>query len=218
MKLSTRIAIFVLAALFVATGISFFSASTRAQQQDEGWIILRADYGHKEYRVDVMDRLTDLLARSGPNGAIEVNYQTMGGDPAPGKAKSLRIFTKNSRGETREFEINEGHFVEAHFFAIRRPDRIDKDARPGRSEDWDRDDYGGLRIVRAYYGVEGRTVNVTDLLRSRVRDDSLSFLVTNSVLGGDPAVGYDKTLIVVYRYQGTETATAVREGNMLSLP
>ena len=66
--------------------------------------------------------------------------------------------------------------------------------------------------------MQGRTVNVTELLRSRVSNGALSFVVTNSALGGDPAVGYDKVLIVVYRYQGTETAAAVREGNTLSLP
>jgi len=37
-------------------------------------------------------------------------------------------------------------------------------------------------------------------------------------MGTDPAVGYDKVLIVVYSYQGVETATAVREGTTLSLP
>ena len=61
-------------------------------------------------------------------------------------------------------------------------------------------------------------MNVTDFLRDRQQGDSLSFVVTNGALGGDPAPGNDKVLIVVYRYQGTETATAVREGNMLSIP
>jgi hypothetical protein len=61
-------------------------------------------------------------------------------------------------------------------------------------------------------------VNVTDLLRSRIREGTLSFVVTNSALGGDPAIGADKVLIVVYRYQGNETAAAVREGNALTIP
>ena len=46
----------------------------------------------------------------------------------------------------------------------------------------------------------------------------LRFVVTNGALGGDPAVGVDKLLIVVYRYQGMETATAVSEGNTLAIP
>jgi len=66
--------------------------------------------------------------------------------------------------------------------------------------------------------VQGRTVNVTEALRSRLSRGSLNIVVTNKELGSDPAVGYDKVLIVVYRYQGTETATAVPEGSALALP
>ncbi len=42
--------------------------------------------------------------------------------------------------------------------------------------------------------------------------------MTNSAFGGDPAVGADKYLIVIYRYQGKEGATFVREGNTLTIP
>ena len=205
MKFTRRNGVFLIVALFAAGAMLF---STGVTGQEEGWQIMRADYGHKELRVDVMDRLNELLARVGPNGSIEVTSQNFGGDPAPGKAKSLRIFAKNRNNETREFEINEQHFVEARLFLIRRDDRGDRD----------RDDGNMLRIIGAYYGVQGRTVNVTELLRSRVREGTVSFVVTNAALGGDPAIGSDKILIVVYRYQGNETATAVREGNTLTIP
>jgi hypothetical protein len=103
-------------------------------------------------------------------------------------------------------------------FTVRRDrDDWDKIVKPNPGGQY-QDDSNGLLIIRAYYGVQGRTVNVTDLLRSRVRDGALSFVVTNSAFGGDPAIGSDKVLIVIYRYQGTETAAAVREGNTLSLP
>ena len=218
MKFTNRYALFVIAAVLFAASVTIFS--TGAAAQEGSWQILRADFGHKELRVDVTDRLNDLLARIGPNGAIEVNTQTMGGDPAPGLGKSLRIYTKNSKNEVKEFEYNEGHAFETKFFVIR---HSDWDARPPRTGDRDRDrdgddDWNRFKIIRAYYGVQGRTVNVTELLRNRVRDGAVSFVVTNGALGGDPAVGSDKILIVIYRYQGTETATAVREGNTLSLP
>jgi hypothetical protein len=140
----------------------------------------------------------------------------MGGDPAVGADKHLHIWARNRRNEERDFEYKEGGLIDVAMFNVRR-DRDDLNDRPAYG-DRDRDDYQGLRILRAYYGVQGRTVNVTELLRSQVRGGGLSFVVTNSALGGDPAVGYDKVLIVVYRYQGTETATAVREGNTLTLP
>jgi len=56
------------------------------------------------------------------------------------------------------------------------------------------------------------------MLRARVRDGAMSFVVTNNALGGDPAVGADKYLIVIYRYHGQEAATFVREGYTLTIP
>jgi hypothetical protein len=37
-------------------------------------------------------------------------------------------------------------------------------------------------------------------------------------MGGDPAPGGNKLLIVVYQYHGKEQAMAASEGHMLSLP
>lgn len=223
MKLSTRYAIFVLAAIFVAAGITFFSAPTGAQ--DESWQIVRAEYGTKAQHNDVTDIVKDLVQRGGVNGRVAVNNQTMGGDPAVGADKHLYIWARR-KFEEREFEYKEGGVIDVATFNVRR-DRDDWNDRPPANYgdrdrpaaygDRDRDD-NGLRIIRAYYGVQGRTVNVTEVLRNLLRGSSLSFVVTNSALGGDPAVGADKVLIVVYRYQGTETATAVREGNTLTLP
>ena len=212
MKLTRRYAMFAIAAVLFAAGITIFN--TGAGAQDEGWQIVRADYGSKNQRNDVTDILKDLIGRGGVNGRVAVTNQTMGGDPAVGADKSLRIFARNRRNEEREFNFKEGGFIEARMFSVRRDDLDD---RPTNNGDRDRDD-NGLRIVRAYYGVQGKTVNVTELLRDRVRGGALSFVVTNSALGGDPAIGYDKVLIVVYRYQGTESATAVREGNTLAIP
>ncbi len=213
MKFTYRYAMSVIAAVLFVLGVALFS--TKAGAQEEGWQIVRADYGFKNQRNDVTDILKDLISRGGVNGRVAVNNQTMGGDPAVGAEKSLRIFARNRKYEEREFNYKEGGFVEVRLFNARREDWDD---RPMNYGGRDQDDSFALRIVRAYYGVQGRTVNVTDLLRSRVRDGALSFVVTNSALGGDPAIGSDKILIVVYRYQGTETATAVREGNTLTLP
>lgn len=213
MKLSTRYAIFVFAVLFVAAGITFFSAPTGAQ--DDGWTIMRAEYGTRTQHNDVTDILKDLVGRGGVNGRVAVNNQTMGGDPAVGAEKHLRLWARNRRNEEREFDFKEGGFIEAAMFNVRR-DRDDWNDRPASYGD--RDDYPGVRIVRAYYGWSGSTVNVTEVLRSRLRDGQISFVVTNSAMGGDPAVGADKILVVIYRYQGRESAAIVREGNTLTIP
>jgi hypothetical protein len=225
MKLANRYVLFVIALVIFAIGATLFTAGLGAQE--EGWQILRADYGFKNQRSDVTDILKDLIERGGVNGRVAVNNQTMGGDPAVGKDKSLHIFARNRRNEEREFNYNEGGFVEARMYTVRRDDRDDhpannvdhdRDARPAHYGDRDREDWNSLKIIGGYYGVQGRTVNVTDVLRSRIREGVLSFVVTNSALGGDPAIGADKILIVVYRYQGKESATAVREGYSLTIP
>jgi len=215
MKFTKRHFLFVIAVFLFAAGITLFG--TGAGAQEESWQVIRADYGYKNQRTDVTDILKDLIGRGGVNGRVAVNNQTMGGDPAVGADKSLRIFARNRRNEEREFSFKEGAFVEARMFVVRRDEWDDRPGDRDRDRDRDRDD-NGLRIIRAYYGVQGRTVNVTELLRERVRGSGLSFVVTNSAFGGDPAVGADKVLIVIYRYQGTETAVAVREGNTITLP
>jgi len=225
MKPANRYVVLAIASIVFAIAATLFTAGVGAQE--EGWQIQRADYGFKNQRNDVSDILKDLMERGGVNGRVAVNNQTMGGDPAVGKDKSLRIFARNRRNEERQFDYNEGGFVEARMFNVRRDDwddrpanydDHDRDARPAHYGDRDREDWNSLKIIRGYYGVQGRTVNVTDVLRSRIRDGVLSFVVTNSALGGDPAIGADKILIVVYRYQGKESATAVREGYSLAIP
>ena len=218
MKLTNRFGLFVIAVAVLAMTGAIFSA--RVIAQEEGWQVVRADYGFKNQRNDVTNILKDLVGRGGVNGRVAVNNQTMGGDPAVGKDKSLRIFARNRRNEEREFNFNEGGFVDARMFDVRMSNgrRDDWDDRRPNPGDRDQDDWNSLRIIRGYYGVKGRTVNVTELLRSRVRDGVLTFAVTNSALGGDPAIGADKLLIVVYRYEGKESATAVREGYTLTIP
>ena len=225
MKLANRYVVLAIASIVFGIAATLFTAGVDAQE--EGWQIQRADYGFKNQRSDVTDILKDLIERGGVNGRVAVNNQTMGGDPAVGRDKSLRIFARNRRNEEREFNYKEGGFVEARMFTVRHVDRDDhpanygdhdRDARPANYGDRDREDWNSLKIIGGYYGVQGRTVNVTDVLRSRIREGVLSFVVTNSALGGDPAVGADKILIVVYRYQGKESATAVREGYSLTIP
>jgi hypothetical protein len=215
MKFKTRFGILAVVFTLFAIGAAVFSSQVGAQ--DEGWQIQRADYGYRNQRNDVTDILRDLVGRGGINGRVAVNNQTMGGDPAVGKDKSLRIFARNRRNEEREFNFREGGFVDVRMFEVRR-DRDDWDDRGGNYGGRDRDDWNGVRIIRAYYGIQGRTINVTDLLRARARAGGLNFVVTNSAFGGDPAVGADKYLIVIYRYQGNEAATFVREGNTLTIP
>lgn len=215
MKLAKRCLI-VLAVLAIAT--TMFGPGVGAQ--DEGWRIIHAEYGYRTQRADVTNLLIDLIVRGGDNnGQIYVNDGPMGGDPAHGYEKTLFVRARNRNGEERVFEFKQHSFLDVRLFDVRRGDH---------DRDWDRDRDGdrdrgrgeghGLQIVGAYYGVQGRTVNVTELLQRRMRGGTVSLVVTSGALGGDPAPGFDKLLIVVYRFQGNETATAVRERNTLTIP
>ena len=53
---------------------------------------------------------------------------------------------------------------------------------------------GSLQITRAYYGLNNRTNDVTQILRSMVRNGTLVVQVNNNTMGGDPAKGGDKVL------------------------
>ncbi len=228
MKAVHRRALISIAVFVSVAGAAFFAP--RASAQENEWRIVHADYGWKAQRNDVTDLVRDLISRGGVNGRVSVNNQTMGGDPAVGKDKSLRIIARNRSNQQREFDYNEGAFVDAAAFVVTPDD--DWDARggdSGRDSDRDadrgasyagrdRDDWDSLIILRGFYGVQGRMANITPLLRTMVRRGTLTLNVNNAALGGDPAIGAEKVLIVIYRYQGQEQATAIREGNTLSIP
>jgi hypothetical protein len=61
-------------------------------------------------------------------------------------------------------------------------------------------------------------MDVTRSLQSQVRGGTLVIPVNNNTMGGDPARGADKVLTVIYRYQGRERTSTVKEGNTLRIP
>jgi len=222
MKASNRFAGLLVVLTLAVAGAAVFSA--RAAAQDDAWQVTRADYGNKSQRIDVTGLVQDLISRGGVNGRVAVNNQTMGGDPAVGQDKSLRIFARSRKGQEREFDFKEGGFIEVGTFSVPSNDWDDRARNDGRGGpggyqgDRDRDDWNALTIIRGYYGVQGRMTNVSDILRGSVRGGQLTVNVNNNFLGGDPAPGADKFLIVIHRYQGREQATMAREGNTLAIP
>jgi hypothetical protein len=198
----------------------------RAEAQNGGWMVVRAEYGFRAQRADVSGIVKDLVSRGGMNGFIAVNNQMMGGDPAPGADKTLKIFARNGQGRDQEFDYREGALVPANmFFAARGGDRDDHADRDDHHDDGnhfaggrDRDDWNKVNIEQAFWGAQGRMVPVTDLLQHMVRDGTLTVVANNASMGVDPAPGAGKILIVVYQYHGKEQAAAASEGHMLTLP
>jgi DnaJ-like protein C11, C-terminal len=233
MTLFRRFVTVFAAAASLAMAAAMFSSGASAQTGN--WLVIRADYGFRAQRKDVTGIVKDLISRGGVNGWVVVNNQMMGGDPAPGADKVLRIYARNGSGQDQEFDYAEGRLVPANMFFARSADRdnhADHDDHADRGDRDDRDDHGGrdqfagghdrdwnqVNIQLAFWGAQGRMANVTDTLQHMVRNGALTVVANNASIGMDPAPGANKLLIVVYQYHGQQQAAAASEGHMLSLP
>lgn len=209
--------------------------ASAASAQTGSWLVMRADYGFRAQRKDVTGIVKDLISRGGVNGWVVVNNQMMGGDPAPGADKVLRIYAKNGAGHDQEFDYAEGRLVPANMFLARVAERdahADHDDHADRGDRDNRDDHGGrdqfaaghdrdwnrVDIQLAFWGAQGRMANVTGMLQHMVRNGALTVLANNGSMGSDPAPGAGKLLIVIYQYRGQQQAAAASEGHMLALP
>ncbi|HKS66476.1 MAG TPA: hypothetical protein VJR26_04505 [Candidatus Acidoferrales bacterium] len=201
--------------LFVLAFALLIAPWAAAQQ----YRIMRADYGWRDQRVDVTQRLREL-ARD--NAIFRMGNSTFGIDPAPGHRKTLRIYAQAPDGDNRVFEYREGQTVDGSVFSgWRRGDWGDRDDRGHDDRGRDRRDNGAYVILRAYYGIPGRNVDVTDRLRDLARRD-LVFRMGNSTFGIDPAHGIRKELRIFARgpngdvrmFQYPEGATV--DGNAFS--
>jgi hypothetical protein len=189
----------------------FVSVSATAQS------LVSATYGSDDNRVDVTSRLLSLTR--GGNLNVRVDNQSMGVDPAPRRRKDLRVQARDADGQVHEYMFREGEVAslqmdpQAQDFARAYRDDDRRDDR-----DWGRRDRGDLVIVRAFYGINNATAEVTGHLQDLVRDNALTIRVNNETLGVDPAHDHGKVLCVFYRYRGETHAAIVRETEKLVIP
>jgi alpha-L-rhamnosidase len=78
---------------------------------------------------------------------------------------------------------------------------------------------GKLHIVGAtYQTVDGeKTRDVTEMLASKVNENTLALTITNEAMGGDLAFGKKKNLLVTYELDHQRLQKTVDEGDMLTL-
>jgi hypothetical protein len=76
------------------------------------FLILSAQYGNRERHMDVTARLKKMAAT---NQQYRVDYRTFG-DPAPGQAKSLRIYARGPNGRERMFEYRDNSIIDGAQF------------------------------------------------------------------------------------------------------
>jgi hypothetical protein len=162
---------------------------------EQGLRILAATYGQGRRIVDVTSLLQGKV--TGNRIDLQVTNQSMGGtDPAPATVKELRV-AYEYQGRRMEARVDENAF-------LRLPDA----SAPMR----------GLYILSAHWGAPGKMANVTAVLANLVQDNRLDITVGNATMGTDPARGADKTLQLVYQFDGQRYETTVGENKVLSIP
>lgn len=75
-----------------------------------------------------------------------------------------------------------------------------------------------IKIASAHYGIAGALADVTALVQAMVQNGHVNVPVNNQSMGGDPAVGHQKQLCVVYFYHDGPPQTVMgREGSSISI-
>src|SRR5215831_9914974 len=199
MKFSTAVVLFIV-----------ISAMLAAAQQYE---IVRADYGYGNQRMDVTQRLREVVRT---HSSFRMGNSTFGFDPSPGNKKSLRIWARGPHGETQTFEYLESSTIDSSMFALSSaPASNGGFSASGWNGGFQNNggDSGIYTILHAEYGTDWNHADVTDRLRELARAD-LTFRMGNSTFGFDPSPGYIKVLRIYARDpNGRERMFEYREGS-----
>ncbi len=198
----------------IAAGLPFGSAFAQRQGDEGEYQILQARYGTPSRNIDVTSRLKEL-ART--DAKVQISNNLFGEDPDFGRVKTLRIYARGRDGGTRTFEYREGDVIDGAQFTGWGGGQWGQGG-------W-RGGWGGreatrlsLYIVSARYGDGRRYADVTNRVRSMVRDGRLDINVDNDTLGVDPARRRQKSLLVVYSFNGSQQEIRVDEQGRLTLP
>ncbi|MEO6278640.1 hypothetical protein [Roseateles sp.] len=202
----------------LAAALAGLTLPAAARNDDDGeFVILQARYGTQENHVDVTDRLRDLARQ---DRRLRLTNDLFGVDPAPGRAKTLRIFARDRQGRERMFETREGGWIDgAQFTGWRGGNWGDANGErgwhgrnDGRGDGrGDGRDSGEFTILYATYGTQRREVDVTDRLRELARRDE-RFRLGNDSFNVDPDPGQTKQLRIVARDRsGQERSFEYRE-------
>jgi hypothetical protein len=178
--------------------------------------ILQARYGTDRHNVDVTSRLMEVARR---NRTFRMDNSTFGVDPDYGVAKALRIYTRDRQGRDRMFEYAEGSTVDGSVFTGWNSGNWGRDGYNARWDDRNTGGNGSLNIIGASYGAGRQRRDVTDRVRSMIRNGRLNIDVNNNTMGGDPAPNVAKELRITYATgSGRQQEVHVNEGQKMSVP
>ncbi|MEZ5356452.1 MAG: DUF3395 domain-containing protein [Bryobacteraceae bacterium] len=200
--------------------VSVLAVSLSAQQLD----ILNARYGQGNTWSDVTQRVRSLVQNNALS--IQVGSGALATDPLPGIQKTLEVRFRHQGqesniavrdGETLTLPLSTGFSIGSLFGGSSPATSTPVSNAPAVTTPAVTTS-SSLRIVSAQWGWRDRIADVRDRVQSMVQNDRASFKVTNQALGGDPAVGKDKTLVVVYEMNGRTYQSEVKEEKTMNLP
>lgn len=120
---------------------------------------------------------------------------------------------RRDRDEAEESARRMRDIMRANNIPIDTPFEFVASGGPGSGADWQ-----NMQIELATWGAGTSRADVTTRLQGMVRDNALQFRVTNDALGGDPAQGHHKQLIVTYSFRGERRQAVANEGDYLRIP
>jgi len=182
--------------LFLVISCLLLSRGASGQGQ---YLILSAQYGNQWRHIDVTNQLKDLARR---NARFRLDYKVFG-DPAPGQAKTLRIYARGPDRRERMFEYADGSIIDGTVFTGW------GSGQWGRPGDWSgnwgnpvpppgpRPPGGQYQILSAQYGNQWRHIDVTQQLQ-QIAAANARYRVSYRTFG-DPAPGQAKSLRIYVR-------------------
>ncbi len=75
-----------------------------------------------------------------------------------------------------------------------------------------------LKIIKAKYGIEGKRIDVADVLNSKIVDGKLITASNNETFDNDPAPHQRKTLVIEYELDGEVKTKEYAEGVLIEIP
>ena len=168
----------------LSAAVAFFAFLYSIPAGAQQYQIVRADYGAGNRRIDVTQRLREVVCS---RQQFRMGNSTFGTDPAPDQRKSLRIYTRGPNGRDNVQEFIESSTIDSSQYVC-------------QNGNWNAggSGTGQYTILHAEYGTERNHVDVTQRLRELASTDR-TFRMGNSTFGTDPDPGQIKTLRIYAR-------------------
>ena len=196
--------------LAILTFLALGSFPALAQNNQQPGKLTRAEYGIPGQMADVTYLVSLRIQHNNLN--FRVSNDDLGGDPAPGQRKLLRIWLRRSWWDNRSYDFPEGSTVNLQLSSDT------SDNYPGQGTGT-YPGQGSQQFVRADYGIPGQFADVTSRIQRLAQNGVFSCRVSHDCFDVDPAPGVRKLLRVTSRGGfGNSRYTDYSDGETVTIP